>query len=147
MLFYEHVKMFYEHVKPNQLPGWHASKTVHINLVGPVRDFEGCNFQGNGSPFLLRRCQGPEHPKILQKKKTFLCHNFCQAMSKWLLGDFKLAKMSSRRCQTQYYEEPRSWDPRVSACMWVVVNKLKPLYPWESLSTSSIRRDMADRQE
>ena len=26
-------------------------------------------------------------------------------------------KMASRRCQTQYYEEPRSWDPRVSACM------------------------------
>ena len=65
------------------------------------------NFQGYGSPFLLRRCQRPKHPKI-SPKTPFLCHNFGQAMSKWLLGDVKLAKMASRRCQTQYYEEPRS---------------------------------------
>ena len=73
-------------------------------------------FQGYGSPFLLRRCQGPEHPKI-SPKTPFLCHNFGQAMSKWLLGDVKLAEMASGRCQTQNYEEPRSWDPRVSACL------------------------------
>ena len=28
--------------------------------------------------------------------------------------------MASRRCQTQFYEEPRSWDPRVFACMIVL---------------------------
>ena len=54
--------------------------------------------------------------KILSKI-PFLCHNYGQAMSKWLLGDVKLAKMASRWCQPQYYEEPMSWDPRVSACM------------------------------
>ena len=43
-------------------------------------------FQSYGSPFLLTRCQGPEHPKISQ----FLCHSFGQAMLKWLLGDVKL---------------------------------------------------------
>ena len=51
-------------------------------------------FQGYGSPFLLRRCQGPEHPKISQKNTIF--------MPQFWPGDVKLAKMASKRCQTQY---------------------------------------------
>ena len=33
-------------------------------------------------------CWGPDHPKM-SPKTPFLCHNFGQAMSKWLLGDVK----------------------------------------------------------
>ena len=38
---------------------------------------------------IFTRCQGQTHPKI-SPKTPFLCHNFGQAMSNWLLGDFKL---------------------------------------------------------
>ena len=88
-------------------------------------------FQGYGSPFLLRRCQGPEQPKI-SPKHHFYATNLARRCQ-WLLGNFKLPKMASRRCQTQYYKEPGSWDPRVSAHMfwhfiidpnlsWILVN-------------------------
>ena len=45
--------------------------------------------QGYGSPFLLNRCQGPEHPKISQKKNIF--------KPKFWPGN---VKMASRQCQT-----------------------------------------------
>ena len=53
----------------------------------------------------------------LMTSKTRTLLNFIKNpifMPKFLPGDVKIA---SRRRQTQIYEEPRSWDPCVSACM------------------------------
>ena len=47
--------------------------------LATVRDIGAEYFKGYGSPFLLRRCQGSEHPKI-SLKSPFSCHNFGQAM-------------------------------------------------------------------
>ena len=46
-------------------------------------------------------------------KTSFLCYNFCKAMSKWPKCYVKPQKL----CQTQLHGEPRSWDPRLSASM------------------------------
>ena len=116
---------------PSENDLWYTQDFVWRNIVssgakGGVVEFcfESCiNYIENGILVMDKRivnwestddgrrfwCQGPEHPKT-PPITTFICHNFGQAMSKWLLGDVKLAKMAFWQCQTQYYEEPRSWD-------------------------------------